>query len=196
QARDSALEEEVRRQAAENVERGHAIERSNVGVGMVVEEDGYHVGAHHFCGDVEWGFSSRPGTEIDVSGSELKQRLYDLAGAVLDGIVQGKRVVEVEPLPHHHQLDKLDIRRVESTAHSTDLVVVLELSGSAGGFERMVMSDEGAAGEGGLETELLDLGHDVNRQVLGEHLGREVGLGDEVGAGGPQLVHVLLPRRD
>ncbi|THU56504.1 hypothetical protein C4D60_Mb11t17930 [Musa balbisiana] len=161
----------------------------------MVEEDGYHVGAHHLSGDVEWRLPCRACTAIDVGSAELKERLYHLTAAVLDGVVEGEGVVKVEPLPHHHQLDKLDVGRVQGAAHPADLVVVVELGGRACDFEGVVVRDEGTAGEGGLETELLDLGHHIDRQVLREHLRRESGLGDQVGAGGPQLVHFLLPGR-
>jgi hypothetical protein len=58
----------------------------------------------------------------------------------------------------------------------------------------VVREERRAAGQRGLEAELVDLGDDIDGQVLGEHLRREAGLGDEVGARGPQLVQILLPR--
>ena len=100
-----------------------------------------------------------------------------------------------------HELDELDVGRVEGAAHAADLVVVVcELPRGRGLDARRVVrvvvrQERRAAGHGGLETELVDLGDDVDWQVLGEHLGREAGLGNEVGAGGPELVQVLLPRR-
>jgi hypothetical protein len=199
QARDGALEEEVGGERAEDVERRDAVNGEHVGVGVVVQQHGHHVGAHHFRRHVQRGLPGGPRRVIDVGGSELQQRLDDLAAAVLDSVVQRERLVEVESLAHDHELDELDVGRVERATHAADLVVVVELRRCGRGLHRprrvVVREERRAAGQRGLQAELVDLGDDVDGQVLGEHLRGEARLGDEVGAGGPELVQVLLPRR-
>ena len=45
---------------------------------------------------MQGGLPRRPGAGVDVGRAELEQRLDDVAAAVLDGVVDGERVVEVE----------------------------------------------------------------------------------------------------
>ncbi|OAY73148.1 hypothetical protein ACMD2_12201 [Ananas comosus] len=132
---------------------------------------------------------------VDVGGAELEERLRDLAAAVLDGVVQRQRLVEVEPLPHHHQLHELHVRRVQRPPHAAHLVVVLvggvEVDGGPreGGDEGGGRRRGGSCGaptlvlvlvvvlvvvvvaEGGAEAELFDPGDDVDGEVLREDFG-------------------------
>ena len=69
------------------------------------------------------------------------------------------------------------------------------MSSGGGGWEVVVRGGAVMGVEGvvaGLEAEIFDLGNDVDGEMLAEDLQREARIGDEVGAGGPELVHVQL----
>ena len=66
-----------------------------------------------------------PGAGVDVGSAELQQRLDDVAAAVLDGVVHGERVIEVQPFAHDHQLDELEVGRVQRALHAPDPVVAV-----------------------------------------------------------------------
>lgn len=96
QARDGALEEVVGGECPEDVEGGDAVDRPGGGVGVVVEEHGHHVGAHHLGGEVEGSFSGGAGRSIDVRRAELEQGLHHFPTAVLHCIVQGQSLIKVQ----------------------------------------------------------------------------------------------------
>ncbi|RRT34493.1 hypothetical protein B296_00048166 [Ensete ventricosum] len=145
---------------------------------------GYHVGAHHLGCNVERRPSGGIGQAIDVRRAKLQKSLDDLTATVIDGVLEGEHVVQVQPLPHDHQLNELNVRRVESATHVADLVViVVDVSRGAGDVDLLVevVRDKGGpANEGGVETKLLDPGDHVDGEVLRKHLDREARLGDEV----------------
>uniref|UniRef100_A0A804NYV7 Uncharacterized protein n=1 Tax=Zea mays TaxID=4577 RepID=A0A804NYV7_MAIZE len=201
--RHGALEEELGGEAAEHVERGDAVERAGVGVGVVVQEHGDHVGGHHLGRQVQRRLARGPGAGVDVGGAQLQQRLDDVAAAVLDGVVHGQRVVQVQPLAHHHQLDELDVGGVQRAPHAPDPVLAVgrrrrRVDGEVVvGEERRARpgAARGGGAAGGLGADLLDLGDHVDGEVLGEEVGGEARARHQVGAGGPELLHLELARR-
>ena len=99
---------------------------------------------------MEGSFAGGARGEVHVGGAKLEQSFDDFSGAMLDGVVEREGGVEVESLAHDHELDELHVRRVERAAHPSDAVVVVEIEGRR--------EKRGAAGEGGFEAEVFDVG--------------------------------------